>query len=87
MSGQRRESGGESGNAGEGKGTSRDAERAAEELGDPLPGLPQQYHGHAESENKNKPQNTDGLHSLPALALLPLLPSLFCNNNWAVFYY
>ena len=44
MPGQRRESGGESGNAGEGEGTSRDTERAAEELGDPLPGLPPQHH-------------------------------------------
>ena len=44
MPGQRRESGGESGNAGKGKGTSPDAERAAEELGDPLPGLPPPHH-------------------------------------------
>ncbi len=34
------ESGGEVGNAGEGEGTSRDAEQAAEKLADPLPGLP-----------------------------------------------
>jgi hypothetical protein len=42
--GQRRESNGESGDAGEGKGTSRDAKWAAEELGDPLPGLPPPHH-------------------------------------------
>ena len=40
MPGQRCESGGESGDAGEGKGASQDAEWAAKELGDPLPGLP-----------------------------------------------
>ena len=44
MPGQRCESGGESGNAREGEGASRDAERAAEELGDPLPGLPSPHH-------------------------------------------
>ena len=42
--GQRRESGGESGDAGKGKGTSRDAKWAAEELGDPLPGLLPPHH-------------------------------------------
>jgi hypothetical protein len=40
MSGERRQSSGESGNVGEVEGASRDAERAAEELGDPIPGLP-----------------------------------------------
>ena len=38
------ESGGELGVAGEGKGASRDAEWAAEELGDPLTGLPPPHH-------------------------------------------
>jgi hypothetical protein len=44
ISGKRRESGGEWGNAGEGEGTSQNAEWAAEELGDPLPGLPPPHH-------------------------------------------
>ena len=44
MSWERCESGYESGDAGEGKGTSRDAERAAEELGDRLPGFPTPHH-------------------------------------------
>ena len=44
MSRERRESGRESGDAGEGKGASRDAKWAAEELGDPLPGLPPPHH-------------------------------------------
>ena len=39
MPGQRCESGGESGDAGEGKGTSQDAKWAAEELGDPVTGV------------------------------------------------
>jgi hypothetical protein len=38
------ESGGESDDAGEGEGASRDAERLAEELRDPLPGLPPPHH-------------------------------------------
>jgi hypothetical protein len=38
------ESGGESDDAGEGEGTSQDAERLAEELGDPLSGLPPPHH-------------------------------------------
>ncbi len=38
------ESGGESDDAGEGEGASQDAERLAEELGDPLPGLPPPHH-------------------------------------------
>ena len=41
---EQRESGGKLGNAGEGKGTSRDAEWAAKDLGDSLPGLPPPYH-------------------------------------------
>ena len=44
MPGQQHESGEESGNAGEGKGTSQDAKWVAEDLGDPLPGLPPPYH-------------------------------------------
>ena len=44
MPGERRESGGESGDTGEGEGASRDAEQAAEELGNPLPGLPPPHH-------------------------------------------
>ena len=44
MSGERPESGGESGNAGEGEGVSRDAEWAADELGDPIPGVPPPHH-------------------------------------------
>ncbi len=44
MSGERRESGGESREAGEGKGASRDAEWAAAELGDHLTGLPPPHH-------------------------------------------
>ena len=44
MSGERREFSGKSGNAGEGKGTSQDAKWAAEELGNPLPGLPPPHH-------------------------------------------
>ncbi len=35
---------GEVGNAGEGEGTSQDAEQAAKKLGDPLPGLLPQHH-------------------------------------------
>ncbi len=44
MSWERRESGGESGDAGEGTGASRDTEWAAEELGDPLPGILTQHY-------------------------------------------
>jgi hypothetical protein len=44
MSGERHESGRESGNAGEGEGASQDAEWAAEDLGDSLPGLPPPHH-------------------------------------------
>jgi hypothetical protein len=44
MSWERRESGGESGDAGESLGASRDAEWAAEELEDPLSGIPPQHH-------------------------------------------
>ena len=40
VSAERGESEGEAGNAGEGEGAARDTERAAEELGDPLPGIP-----------------------------------------------
>ncbi len=39
MPGKLLKSGGDEGDAGEGEGTSQDAEWAAEELGDPLPGL------------------------------------------------
>ena len=38
------ESGGEVGNAGEGEGVSRDAERAGKKLRDSLPGLPTRHH-------------------------------------------
>ncbi len=41
---ERRESGAKSGNAGEGKGASRHAEWAAEDLGDSIPGLPPSHH-------------------------------------------
>ena len=44
MSGERREFSGKSGNAWEGKGTSQDAKWVAEELGNPLPGLPPPHH-------------------------------------------
>ena len=44
MSGERCKSGRESGNAGEGEGAPQDAEQAAEDLGDPLPGLLPPHH-------------------------------------------
>ena len=40
MSAERGESEGEAGDAWEGEGAAQDTERAAEELGDPLPGIP-----------------------------------------------
>ena len=39
MFAERGESEGEAGDAGEGEGATQDTERAAEELGDPLPGI------------------------------------------------
>jgi hypothetical protein len=44
MSGEQRESGGESGNAGESEGTSRDAEWTDEDLRNSLPGLATTHH-------------------------------------------